>query len=77
MEDSQENWAMTKDTIDLARAALEIGLENTLELLTDHDSRLGRSTRSNRLTAERLEGETLEIRIAIAKLEKPDGRFVI
>jgi len=70
-----ECWAMKKDTIYSARHALEAGLENTQELLVDHDVMLGRTTRSNRYTAERLEGEIREMKCAIEALKKPDGTF--
>lgn len=50
-----EIWAMTKDSIYSAIDALMLGIENTQELLIKHDIELGRTTRSNKLTAERLE----------------------
>jgi len=49
--------------------ALHIGLENTQELLANHDIQLGRTTRSNRATAERLEGEIRQIQEAIELIE--------
>lgn len=70
-----ECWAMKKDTICAARAALEAGLENTQELLIEHDASLGRTTRKNRFTAERLESEIHDIRRAISSLSGPDGEF--
>lgn len=68
-----ESWSMKKDTIYEARIALETGLENTEELLIKHDIELGRTTRSNRSTAEILEKEILSIKSVIEKLKKPDG----
>jgi hypothetical protein len=75
LEYQPECWAMKKDTIYAARTALEAGLENTQELLADHDMKLGRTTRSNRYTAGRLEGEIRETEAAIEKLKKPYGTF--
>ena len=46
--------------------SLEAGIENTRELLVDHDERLGRTTAKNRFTAERMEKE-------ISKMEKSLG----
>jgi hypothetical protein len=68
LEYQPECWTMKKDTIYAARTALEAGLENTQELLADHDVKLGRTTRSNRYTAERLEGEIRDMKAAIEKL---------
>lgn len=63
-----EYRTMKKDTLYAALHALQTGLENTQELLEDRDSRLGRSTRSNRTTAERLESEIETIQSAIENL---------
>lgn len=68
-----ECWLMQKDSIYAARTALQAGLENTQELLADHDARLGRTTRGNRCTAERLEAEIREMQAALEKLKQPDG----
>jgi len=66
-----EVWAMRKDTIYEARDALACGIENTEELLIMHDRDLGRSTKSNRLNAERLEQEIQKMKISFAKLGEP------
>ena len=70
-----ECWSMKSDTICAVRTALEAGIENTQELLIDHDQRLGRTTRSNRHTAEMLEGDIREMKSAFEKLKEPDGIF--
>lgn len=64
---------MLKDSIYAARTALSAGIENTQELLADHDVRLGRTTRSNRYTAERLEGEIRQMQAALDGLQNPNG----
>lgn len=51
--------------------ALIAGLENTQELLCDHDVRLGRTTRSNRHTAERLESEIKDIKASLEIVKWP------
>jgi len=68
-----ESWSMLKDSIYAAQTALSAGIENTQELLADHDVRLGRTTRSNRYTAERLEGEIRQMQSALDGLQKPNG----
>lgn len=57
------------DTINAVCNALQAGIENTQELLADHDVRLGRTTRSNRMTAERLEDEIAEMKTALENLK--------
>lgn len=64
---------MLKDSIFAARTALSVGIENTQELLADHDVKLGRTTRGNRYTAERLEGEIRKMQAALDGLQKPNG----
>lgn len=51
------------------RAALDIGYESTCEVLADHDTHLGRTTRGNRLRAELLEVDKLQILEAIASID--------
>ena len=68
-----ESWSMLKDSIYAAQTALSAGIENTQELLADHDVRLGRTTRSNRYTAERLEGGIRQMQSALDGLQKPNG----
>ncbi len=68
-----ESWSMLKDSIYAAQNALRAGIENTQELLADHDVRLGRTTRSNRYTAERMEGEIQKMQTALEGLKEPNG----
>lgn len=69
-----EEITILKDHVYFAIPALEVGLENTRELLVDHDERYGRSTRKNRLIAERLENEVSQIEDALNNLKDP-GKF--
>jgi hypothetical protein len=69
----EECWMMKLSTIESVRSALTAGLENTQELLINHDIALGRTTRGNRYTAERLEGEIRDMKACLELLEKPDG----
>ena len=68
-----ESWSMLKDAVYAAQEAIRAGIENTQELLADHDVRLGRTTRRNRYTAERLEGEIRQMQSALDGLQKPNG----
>ena len=68
-----ESWSMLKDSVYAAQEAIRAGIENTQELLADHDVRLGRTTRGNRYTAERLEGEIRQMKAALDGLQKPNG----
>ena len=69
-----ESWSMLKDSILAAQEAIRSGIENTQELLADHDVRLGRTTRSNRYTAERLEGEIRQMKSALDSIQGPDAK---
>jgi hypothetical protein len=69
-----ESWSMLKDSILAAQEAIRSGIENTQELLADHDVRLGRTTRSNRHTAERLEGEIRQMQAALDSIQGPDAK---
>ena len=69
-----ENWSMLKDSIYAATDAIRAGIENTQELLIRHDIDLGRTTRSNRYTAERLELEIAQMQRALEGLSKPNGQ---
>ena len=69
----EECWMMKLSTIKSVRAALTAGMENTQELLINHDIALGRTTRGNRYTAERLEFEIRDMKACLELLEKPDG----
>jgi len=68
-----EIWSMLKDSIYAAQHVIRLGLENTQELLVTHDINRGRGTKSNRLTAERLENDIKQMQNALAELEKPNG----
>jgi len=48
-------WTIRKDAIYNAQEALQIGIENSEELLADFVLRFGRDTRSNKLTADQME----------------------
>lgn len=73
--DNGESWVMKRSTIEGAREAIERGIENTQELLADFDLRFGRTIRSSKCTAERLESEISQMKGAHLRLEKPDGEF--
>lgn len=64
-----EKVTILKDHIYFAIPALEIGIENTEELLSDHEQRFGRTTRKNRMTAERLEREITQMKLALKNLQ--------
>lgn len=66
-------YAVLATTVHAVREALTTGIENTQELLAAHDFTLGRTTRSNRMTAERLEQEIVAMQAAYEALdpEKP------
>jgi len=64
-----EEITILKDHVYFAMQALEVGIENTEELLFDHEQRLGRTTRSNRLAAERLENELSNMKSALDGLK--------
>lgn len=65
-----EEIRLLKDDIRFAVECLKVAVENTQELLSDHDERFGRDTRKNKLTAERLESEISDLKIAVEKLSK-------
>ena len=69
-----ESWSMSLSSINAAKAAIEVGIENTTELLIDWETRFGRTTRSNRMTAERLELDITQMQSALARLDEADGR---
>lgn len=69
-----ESWSMLKDSIYAATDAIRAGIENTQEPLVRHDIDLGRTTRSNRYTAERLELEIAQMQKALEGLSKPNGQ---
>lgn len=63
-----EHRAITLEDIAKIKNALQIGLENSEDLLARHEGSLGRSTRSNRLTAEAMEVDVELILEALAIL---------
>ena len=63
-----ERRAITLEDIAKIKSALQIGRENSEDLLARHEGSLGRTTRSNRLTAEAMEVDVELIREAIAIL---------
>lgn len=69
-ENQPETWTMLRSTLERAIAMLQIGRENTQELLILHDTNLGRTTRSNRRTAEMLENEITAMSEAIESLNQ-------
>ena len=52
--------------LDGADEALQLGIDNTRELLANHDGALGRTHRHNRLTAEAMESDILRMSAALA-----------
>lgn len=64
-----EMWTLKKDVIYAAQEALKIGIENSEELLADYDARYGRDHRSNKMSAERMEKEIAEMKLALEKLK--------
>jgi len=54
--------------VDRIKIALEYGLECAQELLSDHDVRLGRTTRKNEAIAKYYETQILELNQLIAML---------
>jgi hypothetical protein len=69
-----ETWAILKDSIYAAQEALKIGIENSKELLAEFEFRFGRSTRSNRITAERIEEEIRQMEYALDGILNPNGK---
>lgn len=65
-------FTLPKTTIDSVIEALNIGRENTEELLIEHDRSLGRSTRKNLHIVLRLESEIIKLSEAITKLTPPN-----
>jgi hypothetical protein len=63
-----ERRAITLEDIAKIKNALQIGLENSEDLLAQHEISLGRSTRNNRLTAEAMEVDVELILEALAIL---------
>jgi len=51
------------------RDCIELAREYAQEVLTDHDTRLGRTTRSNKITAEGIESDIRLISETLKKAE--------
>ena len=69
-----ETWTILKDSIYAAQEALKIGIENSKELLAEFEFRFGRSTRSNRITAERMEEEIKQMQNALDGILNLNGK---
>lgn len=63
-----------KDAIYSIITVLQIGLQNTEELLSMHDASLGRTTPKNKSTAEQLEKEIDSIKEQIKELKEIAGK---
>lgn len=61
-------WSVQGNVMALTRRALESGLENTKELLVQHEAALGRTTRKNRVMAEMYERDINEMQSALSQL---------
>lgn len=68
------SWSMLESSILAAQAAISVGIENTEQLLAEHDINLGRTTRGNRYTAERLEGEINQLKSALDGIRESNGQ---
>lgn len=66
---NQTTFQCTDTFLTECKEALEIGIENTQQLLADHDERLGRGTSGNKHTAEMLEDEIKKMRRAAGKID--------
>lgn len=69
----QTSWSMLESTVLDARRAIEIGIENTRNLLVDHDAMLGRTIRKNRVFAESMESDIRIMTEALLALSEPNG----
>lgn len=63
-------YSIQKDDIYAAIRALEIGHENTRELLASHEREFGRTTKKNQMWAEQLEQDLTCIQSAIKALKE-------
>lgn len=64
-----ERRAITLENISAMREALQVGQEMAEDLLARHDLELGRTTRSNRRTAELLEEDIDKFKKVIKELQ--------
>lgn len=64
-----ERRAITLENISAMREALQVGREMAEDLLARHDLELGRTTRSNRRTAELLEEDIDKFKRVIKELQ--------
>jgi hypothetical protein len=60
-----EKWIVRKDTMYAARVAIETGLEYAKECLSVHDINLGRGGIKNRVWAERMEADIVQMEKAL------------
>jgi hypothetical protein len=63
-----EIWAVKKDDIYAAITAIESGICYAQECLATHDQSLGRTTRKNKSSAERMESDLRQMSLAHAAL---------
>lgn len=61
-------YGLRREAVDFAISTLEIAVENATELLAQHDSSFGRTTRKNKLRAEALERDLEAAKKALAML---------
>jgi len=73
-EHEQEYSTVKKDAIHSIITVLQIGLQNTEELLSMHDASLGRTTPKNKSAAEQLEKEIDSIKEQIKELKEIVGK---
>jgi hypothetical protein len=66
----QETVTLPKDVIYAAAAALKAGLDNTEELLMEHDAARGRTTRKNKFIAEVYEVDMHNMKRVIEDLRR-------
>ena len=63
-----EIWSVKKDDIYAAITAIESGICYAQECLATHDQSLGRTTRKNKSSAERMESDLRQMSLAHAAL---------
>lgn len=65
-----EMWQVKKDSIYFARSALKLGIEYAESCLAEHDQNLGRTIRKNKIWAETMEQDILQMKKALEGLTK-------
>lgn len=63
-------WAVKKDYIYAAIEAVRNGLGSTITVLVTHDLDLGRTTKKNRMWAETMEKDILQMKQTLEDLQK-------